>query len=101
MNRKSKNVGRSVCTKIIVGFGLVAFSWLPGGCGGAGNPNFHAVSTQARSERWTFGEVEGQKLTTAHYAIYTTSGNRDLLTRLPDFMESAYSQYCRLSGLME
>jgi hypothetical protein len=74
----------------------VAAATLAAGCDTETPP---AVSSAARSESWTFAAAPGQCLQTQHYHIYTTSENRMLLTRLPEFQEAAYRQYCMLTGL--
>jgi hypothetical protein len=69
------------------------------GVSGCGEATSHAVFSATRSESWTFAGLAGQCLQTDHYRIYTTSDNRMLLTRLPEFLEAAYRQYCTLTGL--
>lgn len=98
----SKKTTRAVHLTTILGIGLIVFSvGALSGCGGQANPNTHALATSASSESWDFGGVQGIKLTTAHYVIYTTSADRRLTTRLPDFMEKANRQYLQLTGLGE
>ena len=75
---------------------LLAAAMLAAGCATATS---RPVSSAARSESWTFAGSPGQCLQTEHYRVYTTSDNRMLLTRLPEFMEAAYGQYCALTGL--
>lgn len=75
---------------------LVAAAVLAAGCTAAAPP---AVSSAARSESWTFAGTPGQCLQSEHYRVYTTSENRMLLTRLPEFLEAAYQEYCTLTGL--
>ncbi|MCK4341534.1 MAG: hypothetical protein KAY37_07425 [Phycisphaerae bacterium] len=48
------------------------------------------------SEPWKFGPAQGRKLTTEHYAIYTTMRDQMLLDALPDFVEAAYENYRQL-----
>ena len=48
---------------------------------------------------WSFGNRTGQALSTTHYNIYTTSGNRNLLNWLPGFLERAHENDLRLTGL--
>ncbi len=101
MNRNSTNIIER-WYKTILGLALMASSGLLVGCEFGARPpgpDRAVLTSAATSERWQFGDVEGQKLSTPHYAIYTTSGERDLITRLPEFMESTYAHYCRLSGL--
>jgi len=50
-------------------------------------------------EPWNLGGISGSVLTTEHYRIYTTSGNRTVLRYLPAFMEAAYRNYLTLTGL--
>jgi len=52
-----------------------------------------AAPVRAETEPWQFGKVAGQKLTTAHYEIYTTLNEKVLVEALPGFVEGAYAQY--------
>jgi hypothetical protein len=54
-----------------------------------------AVATAA----WKFGNIDGVELDTDHYRIFTTTNNRTLQGYLPGFMECAYADYLRLTGL--
>lgn len=76
--------------------GVLSFSAV--GCGAAPRPGSSLV-VPVRTEPWKFGDVSGQKLSTQHYRIYTTSGNRGLLRNLPGFLESCREQYLLLTGL--
>jgi hypothetical protein len=44
-------------------------------------------------------EGTGKQIVTAHYQIFTTSTNRQLMSAVPGFMEAAYENYLRLTGL--
>jgi len=47
-------------------------------------------------EEWRFAQQNGQKLTTEHYAIYTTMTEDMLVSALPAFVEAAYAHYTAL-----
>jgi len=52
-----------------------------------------AVSSLESIERWTNEYGQGLKLTTPHYEIFTTLLDKEILCRVPAFMESAYDSY--------
>jgi hypothetical protein len=62
---------------------------------GSGEPMAVAV----RRLPWDNAETSGSQLLSDHYAIFTTSSNRVLVTYLPGFMEAAYRHYLLLTGL--
>lgn len=49
-----------------------------------------------QSEPWTFAQVPGFKLTSAHYVVHTTLRDPVLREALPGFVEAAYENYTRL-----
>jgi len=44
-------------------------------------------------ERWTNEYGQGLKITTPHYEIFTTLLDKEIICRVPTFMESAYNSY--------
>ena len=44
-------------------------------------------------EAWSFQDVEGLVIKTAHFTIYTTSRDAVLLEKLPEFLEDTYAKY--------
>jgi hypothetical protein len=50
------------------------------------------------SSPWTYGAHAGKVLSTPHYLLHTTISDPQLLTRLPQVMEGAYSQYRIFAG---
>jgi len=71
------------------------------GCGYQLSPPPAGTSMAIRAETapWAFGDIEGKRLQSDHYRIYTTSRNPTLLDYLPGFMEAARDQYLVLTGL--
>ena len=71
------------------------------GCGYQLNPPPAGMSMAVRTDSapWALGEIEGQRLRSDHYRIYTTSRNPTVLDYLPGFMEAARGQYLNLTGL--
>ncbi len=55
--------------------------------------------TSVEQTPWNTGYNTGVKLSSDHYDIYATTTNRILLQYLPGFMEAAYKNYHRISGL--
>jgi hypothetical protein len=50
-------------------------------------------------DRWDYSpQDEGKLLRTPHYLIHTTIGDPDILAKLPQVMEGAYSQYAAFVG---
>lgn len=57
-------------------------------------PTFsRSLSTPFHSVAWKTPFGQGQKMTTQHYHIYTTTRDSSLLATLPGFMEAAYQNY--------
>jgi hypothetical protein len=52
-----------------------------------------AVAALESIGRWTNEYGQGLKLTTPHYEIFTTLLDKEILCRIPAFMESAYDSY--------
>ncbi len=48
---------------------------------------------QYTEEPWSFGRVEGTKLSTEHFDIHSTLKDGQLQAALPEFLEAAYRQY--------
>lgn len=66
------------------------------GCSGMLQPKPERAPVEAAREDWSFGRRQGSKLTSAHYAIYTTCRSRPFVQALPDFMEACYEAYSTL-----
>lgn len=49
------------------------------------------------TEGWNFGETPGRVIRTAHYNLYTTVEDEDLLERVPQVLEGALQQYRMLA----
>jgi len=67
-------------------------------CGCAARPEigrWEGPSTPApvNIAKWTFGETEAALLSTAHYRIYTTITDEEVLALLPQIMEGAIAMY--------
>lgn len=69
------------------------------GCDSPTSYNGTSMQTSVEQSPWNTGYNSGVKLTSIHYNIYTTTSNRALLQYLPGFMEAAYENYHRISGL--
>ena len=79
-------------------FGLLAMilGLLPwAGCGSQqpGNWDGPKVLSTSSVDTWQFKGKPGWKLSTTHYAIYTTIEEDDLRMTLPQVMEGAFTQY--------
>jgi hypothetical protein len=48
---------------------------------------------QFTQEPWSFGRIEGTKLSTEHFDIHSTLKDSQLQEALPEFLEAAYVQY--------
>lgn len=64
-------------------------------------PSVPGRPLQVRFDRhgWGDGTVRGEVLVTDHYRIYTTVRREHLLSRFPGFLEAAYANYLRQTGL--
>lgn len=58
-----------------------------------------AFADPESTEEWSFAGVQGVKLSTPHYAIFTTADNPQLRGTIAGFMEAAYRNYTQLTGL--
>ena len=47
-------------------------------------------------EPWSYGDADGQKLTTPHYEVYTTVTDPVLVKEFPELIERAYQRYQEL-----
>jgi hypothetical protein len=65
-------------------------------CAGCGHGLSSSDTVEFKSEAWKFKNAEGQKLTTAHYVIYTTCKSKTLVRTLPGFLESCFEAYAKL-----
>ncbi len=70
------------------------------GCGGETRSAGVPLTTDVRTAPWNAG-AHGKELISAHYRIYTTSGNRSLVRYMPGFMEAAHGNYLNLTGLAD
>jgi hypothetical protein len=73
---------------------------LPAVCGLALSAGCASTPTRPEvtyeSEPWEFAGIDGRRLHTEHYDIYTTIQDPVLVEALPDFVESAYAHYTRI-----
>jgi len=53
--------------------------------------------SDASVEAWSFRGEPARRIKSAHYVIYTTITNEDVLTQLPQVLEGALSQYRKLA----
>jgi len=70
------------------------------GCNDASPPCDDMMIPCGHSD-WPNAGQHGKLLTTDHYRIYTTAGNRLTLEYLPGFMEAAHKNYLRATGLAD
>ncbi|HWL92819.1 MAG TPA: DUF1570 domain-containing protein [Phycisphaerae bacterium] len=73
-------------------FALVLFAWWAAGC--QLNQRHEAVAFS--TEAWKYKGVEGTKIVSDHYEIYTTCKRKPFLDALPTFMEACYLEYRRV-----
>ncbi len=76
--------------------------------GGCGNRSDEVAGTSSEplrikhdSRPWSGPQLAGVQMETEHYHIYTTAQRRLLRSAMPGFMEAAYDNYLRLTGLDE
>lgn len=55
--------------------------------------------TEVRRAPWHNGYSDGIQLTSRRYVVYATTSNRALLEYFPGFMEAAYENYLRITGI--
>lgn len=55
-----------------------------------------ATAVSVRQNEWHYGSARGVELHTEHYLVRTTCTDKDLLRRLPNFLEGCWSQYARI-----
>lgn len=79
---------RWVCGVLLTG----ALSTLGVGCA----QTKQAAQVEYTTETWRFARQDGTKITTPHYAIYTTLSDPVLIDALPTFVETAYQYYQQL-----
>ena len=53
--------------------------------------------SNASVEAWSFRGEPARRIKSAHYIIYTTITNEEVLAQLPQVLEGALSQYCKLA----
>lgn len=70
------------------------------GCAGKA-PTGTSMMTAVNREPWQGPQLTGEKITSAHYRIFTTTQRSSLLSMMPGFMEAAYGNYLRMTGLPE
>jgi hypothetical protein len=75
---------------------LGAYGVFGGGCAGPRNATPVLEDVPFETAVWQYRGHPGQRVTTAHYEIYTTLGDERLLAALPQAMETAYLYYRRL-----
>lgn len=80
---------------------LLAVAVAATGCSQPPSATGQSMVTAVRSASWDGKTTSGVALTSEHYRIYTTVSNSLLLKYLPGFMEAAYGNYLRLSGLAD
>lgn len=59
------------------------------------------LTTEVSSQPWQYPGGAGEVLTSKHYRIYTTTRHASLMEILPGFLEGAYLNYQKLTGLAE
>ncbi len=69
------------------------------GCAEPPAPTGTPLSTLTERSTWKSGYEGGERIVTSHYCIYSTVHTEVLQRHLPGFMEAAYRNYCRLTGL--
>jgi hypothetical protein len=55
--------------------------------------------TEVQIDQWSFNEERAKVLRSAHYHIYTTIEDKDLLEFLPQLMEGAFNLYCQIAPI--
>jgi hypothetical protein len=75
----------------------------PAGCDQPARPKAatYSLAADARPTPWNTSHARGQKISTAHYDVYTTATRQQMLAIFPGFMEAAYQHYGELTGLRE
>ncbi len=83
---------------IVLALALAAATLLAG-CGPSteGQP----LSTRVNESPWESSSPNSRKLETAHYRIFTTDPSQTMIQTLPPFMEAAYRNYLKLTGLAD
>ena len=80
---------------------LVVAGLLVGCAGGDSRHESISLNSPTAAAPWQFGPIKGQALSTAHYAIFTTTANPSIRGNLGGFMEAARTHYAALTGLPE
>lgn len=62
-------------------------------------PMTRDLSVAVRARAWTGTRLSGTVLDSDHYRVFTTARSRMVTELLPGFMEAAYHNYLRLTGL--
>ncbi|NQU75542.1 MAG: hypothetical protein HQ546_04405 [Planctomycetes bacterium] len=57
------------------------------------------LSHPSQREAWPNGGAQGEKLSTEHYCIFTSTANQSLRNGICGFMEAARANYVQLTGL--
>lgn len=66
---------------------------LTAGCADHRKPDFVAHDAKAVSSEWTYNGKTGTRLDTAHYEIYTTLADKNLIAALPRVAETCFNYY--------
>ena len=69
----------------------IALLTMMSGCSQSHSSNAEPVDS--KTEPWKFKSATGEKITTPHYVIYTTSKNKSIVQTLPGFLEACYEAY--------
>jgi len=85
----------------VAAVGLMALAGLPSGCGPnrSRSPIAQPLAHPAQQAPWEFAGVQGRKLSTDHYDVFTTTDSPGLRGGIAGFMEAARGQYVELTGL--
>ncbi|MFB3890788.1 MAG: hypothetical protein ACE15C_02065 [Phycisphaerae bacterium] len=60
-----------------------------------------SMRVEVKQDDWSHGDTVGHVLVSDHYRIYTTTSNRIVLSYMPGFMEAAYHNYLKVTGLAD
>lgn len=86
---------------ILLAAAALAVGTCTAGCRGRGRPTIAPAPLSYPVQRypWSFAGKAGEKQTTEHYRIFTTTTNRALRNAIGGFLEAAWSNYVALTGL--
>lgn len=70
------------------------------GCTGAAQKlSYESIGQEVSSEPWKDSMGEGLLLSSSHFRIYTTATDKGIIDFMPGFMEAAYKNYGKLTGI--